>query len=1260
MIPTEAGERRFLPAAVRALALEHPTGMASLDISGVVVVADMVGFTPTVLRLDGLGRRGHAALTELLDLSYSDMDSIVSEFGGQTLVRIGDASVAVFTGADADDVRRRARGAAERIAMLNLDMPARPPFRVGLAAGACQLLLVPAGGRRLWTLIGEPPAMAARAQADGVPASVNEHLSVGGWVTAGAALPIDEPDETGSLRDLLPRALTSDVASTEWIGEVRPLTVMFCQLADLDGIALVDPTRIVAAVGGLHDVFTHGDASIDQLIWDEKGLQIEAMFGGQVDRSPEHAPLRAVDTALRAVDAAAALGLSLTIGVATGTTVIGAFGDDHQRTFTSLGPTVNLAARLAGLDAGHVWVDAETARLASTGIDYLAAPRDLKGVGTVDIFEPRRHADSDRGLTRDSSSLVGRDAEFIRVTALLNAAHRGERPRALVLTGTPGAGKSTLIAAGIDEARRLGLGVVEFRGHPIVGSTPLRSVNQFLRRNASDRGIHTLESLYEGTTSPLAPGPERSAASAGLQRDLRRAVPGGPMLVVVHDAHWVDEPSLEVVRSVLAERHDVALLVESRLTSDDLDDGWTALVELDAADVVELDGLDRAGVEQLICRRLRVRTVPDTVVDRIHGHAAGNPFLVEQLVDVAVEAGEIETIGDLVSVHSAGDVHETVLVSTDVHRVVAGTIDCLDPVTAFTLKAAAILGTRFSADSARKLHPMAPTSADIEQSLEELVARSLLVVDGDRFRFRHSITRDVAASLLTPSQHRSLHRRAAEMIEIDRPDDPDAVELLAHHWSEADDAVKALPYLSTAALRSGPVFAGPQTAKYVRAAQDLAARHGLPVDDITKARWLIALAEAARSAGDLERHRQELAQALRLLDVAIPETPGERFRAIGSSVIRQFRHRVVGTGGAVDARAHDRATAALTALRIMNIAATEQDDVFLNVFVALASLNLAEEGGVAGELTSSYGMAEVGSRSLGLRRLANVYGRLLDRAVESASPSGVAEAKVFRGMRLLGDGELSASARMLDEARTSYEEWGSPYIAEVVDSNAGYADFFANDLESTLARYRRLGERAAMRGDPRMSGWGSNGEAMALVAMGRDRDAQERLDAGDELPSDVVSALFRAVCQALIVVRSGREFADAERSVRAAAESLLATPPTFFFLLCQFVFLDEALRLLRRRAEREAPERRAGLRRLHRRVLVGFGVFRTLFPVGRPSYHAALVRANDLRRGPTVGVRRSLDERRLARAIRRNDVEPLRCGPASAGIQTTDRTGTPT
>ena len=719
-----AAERRFLPAAVRALASAHPAGAASVDLPGIVLVADLVGFTPTVLRLGGLGRRGHAALTELLDHSYSAMDSIIADFGGETLVRIGDATVAVFPGDDPDDVRRRARQAAHSISQLRVEQPDAPSLRVGLAAGLSQLLLVPVGERRVWTLIGDPPALAAHAQTRAAPDSVNEHESVATWHGPMAALRVDSP--TAWLRDLLPRHLAGETASTEWLGEVRPLTVLFCQLADERGEHLTDPGRIVDAVAGLHRLFVLGDAPIDQVIWDEKGLQIAAMFGSQADRSPEHAPLRAVETALRSIEAAGDLGLSLTIGIATGTTVIGAFGDDRHRTFTCLGPTVNLAARLAGLERGQVRVDAETARLAATGLDYRTVRYDLKGLGEVDVSVPTRGSGSGVGPTATAArsatrpGLVARHRELERIRRRLDAARLGQRPRALVLEGAPGAGKSTLIGAGIAEAASMGLEVVEFRGHPILGDTPLRGVSQYLRHVQPEAGGHTLDSLYEDTTSAIAPGPVRSAASAGLQRDLRSALPDGPMIVVIHDAHWFDPASLEVVGSVLADRDDAAMIVETRSTPDVV--MWLALVGRDDAEIIELDGLDREGVAEVIRRRLGVRAVPESVVDRIHRHAAGNPFLVEQLVDAAVVAGEIEPVGDLVRLHVTSDAMQPVVVPTDVHRVVAGTIDCLDPLTALTLKAAAILGTRFTAAQAQDLHPMAPTVEQADAALTELVA----------------------------------------------------------------------------------------------------------------------------------------------------------------------------------------------------------------------------------------------------------------------------------------------------------------------------------------------------------------------------------------------------------------------------------------------------------------------------------------------------------------------------------------------------------
>ncbi|MFM2078376.1 MAG: hypothetical protein RJA49_2266, partial [Actinomycetota bacterium] len=123
--------------------------------------------------------------------------------------------------------------------------------------------------------------------------------------------------------------------------------------------------------------------------------------------------------------------------------------------------------------------------------------------------------------------------------------------------------------------------------------------------------------------------------------------------------------------------------------------------------------------------------------------------------------------------------------------------------------------------------------------------------------------------------------------------------------------------------------------------------------------------------------------------------------------------------------------------------------------------------------------------------------------------------------------------------------------------------------------------------------------------------------------------------------RGATTFDVAEQRVTAAANALVATPPSFYFLLCQYVFVAESLRLLRVRAATEAPHRARSLRRLHRKVLLRFGVFRAVFPVARPSYHSAVL---DAERFGGAHIATRLRVRRAEGALRRS------LGRASVGV----------
>ncbi|MFM2079019.1 MAG: hypothetical protein RJA49_2909, partial [Actinomycetota bacterium] len=618
---------RFVPMAVRRVPRDAPASALAID--AIVLVADLVGFTPTVAALAAQGRPGNARLMALLDESFAAIDACIERHGGEVVQRIGDATVAVFEGADADDVRRRARAAAEQIAELQAERAERPASRVGLAAGTCDLLVVRFGPRSAWTLLGDATSRAATAQARSAANSVVVDASVDAW--AGSAPAHGEVDGLDGRADddltaLMPRALRVLHTGDEWIGEVRPLTTMFCRITDHFGMPLSTTAAIGDALAALYRVFETTDCSIDQLSWDEKGMQTLSILGTGAERSPEHAALRAVDAALRATEVATTHGFAMTVGIATDTAVIGAWGGDGQRSFTAMGPAVNLSARLAGLSAGQVWVDEETARLAAHDISFARELRTLKGVGEVTVAIARRVAvapDADAAIDPAfGGTVVGRADEQRALHDLLRRAAGGARVGAVV-TGAPGIGKSTLLDDAAESARSRGLTVVELRGDPVVGDTPLHAVGGLVRARRTAPWPPEQWSMALG-------GPDRASTLALVQADVAAELPTAPFLLVIRQAHWADRASFEVLRAALRDAAPHALLVEHRDAT--LPAALTELVGSEDATSIHLEGLGRGDVGELIARRLGLRAVPDLVVDRVHHHAAGNPFMVTQLV----------------------------------------------------------------------------------------------------------------------------------------------------------------------------------------------------------------------------------------------------------------------------------------------------------------------------------------------------------------------------------------------------------------------------------------------------------------------------------------------------------------------------------------------------------------------------------------------------------------------------------------------------
>src|SRR5690349_1246046 len=216
--------------------------------------------------------------------------------------------------------------------------------------------------------------------------------------------------------------------------------------------------------------------------------------------------------------------------------------------------------------------------------------------------------------------MVGRKDERARLKALLDAAREG-RSGALLLHGPPGIGKTELLRYAIDEAE--GFQLLRARGMESESDIPYAGlaelVSPLLRLLEEIPEVQALALRGALALGPAASG-DRFTVPAALLSLLARAADERPVLAIVDDTQWLDEPSLEAF--LFAGRRlgqeSVAMLGAIR----------------DDATRLEVPWLERLRVEPLEdeqARELLGEAVAPGVADRLVATAAGNPLALLEI-----------------------------------------------------------------------------------------------------------------------------------------------------------------------------------------------------------------------------------------------------------------------------------------------------------------------------------------------------------------------------------------------------------------------------------------------------------------------------------------------------------------------------------------------------------------------------------------------------------------------------------------------------
>ena len=861
-------------------------------VDGSLVFADVSGFTPLSERLARKGRVGSEELTEILNQVFSHLLDVSSGYGGDLLKYGGDALLLLFVGARHAERAAVAAATMQHVLRDNsrIDTGAgivRLRMSVGVHSGEIAFALVGESHREL--LLGGPAVtitveMESAADAGEVLVSAATAAQVddrwlGDGKEGGRLLRLSRVDGalpllpfTRHLTDAavaaVPVGLRAHLARGVGEGEHRAATLAFLQYKGTDALlAETDPLTVARELHSL--VFACQQAceryDVTFLATDidaDGGKVLFATGSPRVGVNDSDRMLLAMRTIVSHPTA-----LRIRAGVNRGHAFAVDVGAAYRRTYAVMGDPTNLAARVMG-KASPGGVLATAAVVADLRGEFELDEREpfmVKGkshpITAFDVGEPigARRAGSD-----ENGPLVGREVERAHIDDAVRAARAGTG-RTLAFVGGPGIGKSRLVAYLYERATEFQ--PIVFEGGQYAAHTPQFALRPALRRlleatlanDPSDvaRRLQTaiaaraphlqvwLPLLNEAFGIDLPETPEVAAIETRFRRgrvadllvDVLDVLVGGPAMVVIEDAHWLDDSSADILRELFAAATSRrwVVCVTSR-------DAAAMLMDTDAstATVHYLAPLSPEDSRELLYAYLGDSPLPPLTVAAIAERSGGNPLFLAELLAAARAGGGVEALPE------------------SLEAVIASRIDALDAEARSTLQSAAVLGVRFPVAALASM-----LDRDPDHIADELAALDsfVLVDNADTRRFRSALLRQVAYETLPFRRRRALHARAASILEAvaaaggERP-----IALLSLHYMAAEDHHPAWVYAREAGdLAAASHAAVEATALYGRAID--AARRLRSVAPEELAAVYLALGEQSEFAGRSEDATNAFAKA---------------------------------------------------------------------------------------------------------------------------------------------------------------------------------------------------------------------------------------------------------------------------------------------------------------------------------------------------------------------------------------------------------------
>lgn len=615
--------------------------------------------------------------------------------------------------------------------------------------------------------------------------------------------------------------------------ERRHLTVLFCDLVGSSALSgRLDPEELRDVILSFQLACASVIRRFDGTLSRYMGDGILALFG--YPRAHEDDAERAVRTGLGIVEAMAALAVpdgaggtippAVRVGIATGLVVAGdLIGDRPAEQQAVVGETPNLAARLQGIASPNsVVIALDTHALIGRRFDCVdLGTHAVKGfadpVRAWRVLAPRAAESRFRAAhPLRLTPIVDRDEHLRWLLGLWRDAEQGHG-RVVLLAGEAGIGKSRVVEALRERIAGTPHALLNYQCSPHYANSALHPVIRHIESAAGigreDTPRFKLAKLSAWLASGQAaadavpllgallsiPADERFPLPAmSPQRHkkrsfelllglMQRLAAERPVLVVFEDVHWVDPTTREFLALLIARAQSMRAFVILTFRPDCSPPG-RGLPHVEYRELDRLAPQDAIGLAEQVAGE---RRLPGSLVEQVVARTDGVPLFVEEMTRAVIGTGLLNVHQDR---YTLREPLPALAIPSTLQDSLMARLDQLGPAKLVAQVAGAI-GREFSHELLEAVVPL--PRERLRDGLLALEQSGLVHAEshgtGGNYAFKHALVQEVAYHSLLRSRRRELHTRIAEVLEQRFPQTArDAPELVAHHWSEAGNAERAV------------------------------------------------------------------------------------------------------------------------------------------------------------------------------------------------------------------------------------------------------------------------------------------------------------------------------------------------------------------------------------------------------------------------------------------------------------------------------------